>query len=140
MISATGEYALRATVYLAQCHPAPKTSKDVFEATQVPSGYLSKVMQSLVQHGILKSQRGLHGGFTLTNEPDCITVLQILDAVGSAPERIKECPLGLKGHIKLCPVHKLLDESIQHTRYAFAKANLHELSKSVDGTKALCDE
>jgi Rrf2 family protein len=140
LISTTGEYALRAAVYLAQSYPNPQTSVQIAEATKVPVGYLSKVMQSLVRREVATSQRGLHGGFVLSREPDTITVLQVLDAADSAPERIRRCPLGLKGHVSLCPVHKLVDEAVAHVRLAFAKATLHDLTSSTEGSKPLCEE
>ncbi len=140
VISTTGEYALRATVFLAQWYPEPRTTSQIFSATRVPSGYLSKVMQSLVRSRIVKSQRGLHGGFVLASEPDCFTVLQVLDAVGAAPERLQECPLGLKGHVSLCPVHKLVDDSVAQVRLAFSQATLLELTQSTEGSKPLCDD
>ncbi len=63
MISQTSEYALRATIYLAR-HPSVSfTTRQIAEATGMPAGYLSKVLQTLARVGIVQSQRGLHGGF-----------------------------------------------------------------------------
>ena len=45
MITQTAEYALRAIVFLADQQGAPKTTQQIAEATQVPAGYLAKVMQ-----------------------------------------------------------------------------------------------
>lgn len=47
MISQTAEYALRAVVYLGSQTGQPTTTQRIAAATQVPVGYLSKVMQSL---------------------------------------------------------------------------------------------
>jgi Rrf2 family protein len=139
MISTTGEYALRASVFLAQYEGAPQTTVQIAEATQIPRGYLSKVMQSLVRADLVNSQRGLHGGFVLARPASQITVLDILAAVDAAPERITKCPLGLKGHTSLCPVHRLMDEAIAQVEKAFRSADLAALSRSVRGVKALCE-
>lgn len=139
MISTTGEYALRAAVYLAQHHGAPKTTAQIAEGTRVPQGYLSKVLQSLVRAGLIHGQRGLGGGFTLQREPAEINVLEVLQAVDAAPERIKRCPLGHKSHTTLCPLHKLLDQSIASTEKAFQATDLQTLLNSTDGIKALCE-
>jgi Rrf2 family protein len=139
LISTTGEYALRAAVFLAQHHPEPQTTALVAEGTKVPAGYLSKIMQSMVRAELIHSQRGLHGGFTLVREPRKISVLEVLAAVAAAPERIRKCPLGLKGHVSLCPVHSLVDEAVAHAERAFARANLEELSKSARGSQPLCE-
>ena len=140
MISTTGEYALRATVFLAQHHPSPQTTAQIAEGTKVPSGYLSKILQAMVRAELVHSQRGLHGGFTLIGEPKAISVLDVLMSVGAAPERIRKCPLGLKGHAKLCPVHKLVDEAVEHAEKAFSSATLDELSRSTRGSVPLCEK
>jgi len=139
MISATGEYAIRAAVFLAQCHPDPLTTAVIAERTRVPSGYLSKILQSMVRAKLIQSQRGLHGGFTFLREPRNIAILDVLAAVSAAPERITKCPLGLKGHVKLCPVHRLVDEAIARTEKAFAEASLADLAKTTRGSVPLCD-
>jgi Rrf2 family protein len=139
VISTTGEYALRAAVFLAQNHPDPQTSAIISAGTKVPSGYLSKILQAMVRAELIHSQRGLHGGFNLARDSGKITVLEILSSVDSAPQRIKKCPLGLKGHVKLCPVHRLVDEAVAHAERAFSSANLAELSKSARNITALCE-
>lgn len=140
MISTTGEYALRAAVYLAQRHPHPQTSALIAEGTKVPPGYLSKILQSMVRGELIHSQRGLHGGFILAREPRDLSVLDILAVVGCAPQRITKCPLGLKGHVRLCPLHKLVDEAVAEAQCAFSRASLADLSGVVVGSSALCDE
>lgn len=139
MITTTGEYALRAAVFLAQHHPDPQTTAVIAEGTKVPPGYLAKIMQSLVRADLIHSQRGLHGGFTLLRPPADITVLDVLAAVDAAPQRIKRCPLGLKGHVRLCPVHRLVDEAVAQAEKAFSSASLEELSKSSRGIAPLCN-
>ncbi len=139
MITTTAEYALRAAVCLAQHHPDPQTTALIAEGTKVPPDYLSKILQSMVRAGLIGSQRGRHGGFTLVREPARITVLDVLASVDAAPQRIRKCPLGLKGHITLCPVHKLVDEAVAHSERAFSSANLEELSKSARGSVPLCE-
>lgn len=140
MISTTGEYALRAAVCLAQHADEAMTSAMIAEATKVPQGYLSKLLQAMVKAGLITSQRGLHGGFVLAKPAGDISVLEVLAAVDAAPQRIRKCPLGLVGHTRLCPVHKLVDESIAETERAFARADLASLSKSARGVTPLCGD
>lgn len=140
MISVSGEYALRAAVFLSQHHPFPQTSAQIAEATKVPSGYLAKILQSMVRGEVIHSQRGLHGGFNLVRDPKDISVLDILNSVGSAPQRITECPLGLKSHVALCPVHRLLDEAIEKTEQAFATATLGALTETAGLIQPLCEQ
>ena len=65
MISQTAEYALRIVVWLASRHPRRRPPARSRDATHIPPGYLAKVLQNLGRGGLVNSQRGLHGGFTL---------------------------------------------------------------------------
>ena len=61
IISRTAEYALRAVVHLAAAEgeTVSQTVGQIAAGTQVPLGYLSKVLQSLSRAGLIVSQRGL---------------------------------------------------------------------------------
>lgn len=126
MISQTAEYALRAVLYVASRAGEPMTAPQVAAATCVPGGYLSKILQSLARCGLLHSQRGLHGGFTLARPAAQITVLDVVNAVDPL-KRIRTCPLGLPEHVGLCPLHRRLDEAVAHVEQAFASYTLAEL-------------
>lgn len=139
MISTTGEYALRAAVFLAQHHPDSYTTALIAKGTKVPPGYLSKILQAMVRAELIHSRRGLHGGFKLIREPEDITVLDVLLTVGAQPQRIQKCPLGIEGHVKLCPLHRLVDEAVAHAEEAFASASLADLSGAARGSKPLCE-
>lgn len=126
MFSQTAEYALRAVVFLASQEGKPRTTQEIATATKVKIAYLSKVMQSLGRKGLVQSQRGLHGGFTLARPADELTVLDIIMAVDPI-QRIKSCPLGIKGHINLCPLHRRLDLAMKLVEDALQKSTLAEL-------------
>ncbi|HEY7309904.1 MAG TPA: Rrf2 family transcriptional regulator [Gemmataceae bacterium] len=126
MFSQTAEYALRAVVYLASQEGAPRTTQEIARATKVPTGYLSKVMQSLGRKHLVQSQRGLHGGFTLARRPEELTVLDVIGAVDPI-QRIRSCPLGIKGHINLCPLHRRLDHAMKLVEDALNKSSIAEL-------------
>ena len=127
MISKTAEYALRAIVYLAERGGEPCTSQVIAGASQVPAGYLSKVMQSLSRAGVVRSQRGLNGGFTLSRPPEEITVLEVVQAVDPI-RRIYSCPLRLKQHAHgLCPLHQRLDDATAMIERSFASTSIADL-------------
>ena len=127
MISQTAEYALRAIVFLGNEGGLPRTTSQISDATQAPSSYLSKVMQRLTQQGIVGSQRGLHGGFTIKKPLDQITALDVVNAVDPF-ERIHECPLGNKAHGKnLCPLHRLMDDTIAQTEESLRDVTIESL-------------
>src|SRR5262249_55520292 len=112
MFSQTAEYALRAVVCLGAQDPRPLTTQTIAEQTQVPAGYLSKVLQGLGRAGLVESQRGLRGGFVLARRLDEISVLDVINAADPL-RRIRSCPLGLVAHgVRLCPLHRRIDDTI----------------------------
>lgn len=127
MISQTSEYALRAIVYLAMNPDFAYTTQQISETTKVPAAYLSKVLQSLVKARLVKSQRGLGGGFMLTKPPENISVLEVLNAVDPI-QRIRSCPLGLEAHgTALCALHKKLDDATAAIEKTFAETTIAEI-------------
>jgi len=138
MLSQTVEYALRAVVYLASEASEGRTTDEIAKATRVPRAYLSKVLQSLGRAGIVHSQRGLHGGMTLTRTPEQLTILQVVNAVEPI-QRIRTCPLGLAAHgVRLCPLHKRLDAALAMVEEAFGSSTLAEVIAEPSRSKPLC--
>jgi Rrf2 family nitric oxide-sensitive transcriptional repressor len=112
MFSLTTEYALRVVVFLATLRGTPATTRQIAAATRVPEGYLSKILQNLGRAGLIKAQRGLHGGSTLARNPKELSIYDVVEATGPLP-RIKTCPLELPSHgTNLCPLHKRLDDAM----------------------------
>ena len=131
MISQTAEYALRAAVHLADQAGEtghPLTAPVIAAATQVPVGYLSKVLQNLSRAGIITSQRGPGGGFRLAREATDITIYEVVQAVDTLP-RIHKCPLGLEEHERLCPLHRRIDEAMALVEKAFRETTIADLMK-----------
>lgn len=140
MFSKSVEYALRAVAHLAYESPSPRTNEQIATATRVESStYLSKVLQALVRQGIVKSQRGIGGGMTLAKLPKDLTILEVVNAVEPI-QRIKSCPLGLKGHgIQLCPLHRRIDDAMALVEAAFAKTTLEEVLAEPTNSPPLCE-
>lgn len=140
MISQTAEYALRAIVYLADQSESPQTTQQIAEVTRVPAGYLAKVMQGLSRAGLVHAQRGLHGGFMLARPADELTVLDVVQAVDPL-RRIERCPLGIQGHLSLCPLHRRLDNAVALVEKALGSSTIAELlaePKRGKAPKPLC--
>lgn len=137
MISQTVEYALRAMVFLAD-QRSPCTTQQIAAATQVPPAYLSKVLQALGRRQLVRSQRGLHGGCALARPPEHVTIWDVVDSV-EPMQRIRTCPLGLQSHrIRLCPLHKRLDDAMAQIEKAFRETSLADVLADPSTSKPLC--
>jgi Rrf2 family nitric oxide-sensitive transcriptional repressor len=138
MISQTAEYALRAITHLAYNAGTPQTNKQISESTHVPMPYLSKVLQSMARAGLIHSQRGLHGGFTLLRRPENLTVFEVVQAVDPLP-RIRACPLGLASHgVNLCPLHRRVDDAMALVEKAFRDSTIADVIGEPTSSKPLC--
>lgn len=139
MISRTAEYALRAVVCLT-AHAEQALSADVLaEKTKVPRRYLTRVMQDLAAAGLVGSRSGPGGGYMLVQPSDELTILEVITAVAPL-ERIRSCPLGLKSHTSLCPLHAELDRAFAATEAAFAAVTIRQLLDSTSPIVPLCEQ
>ncbi len=138
MLSQTAEYALRAVVWLAAQQGQPQTTTQIAKATQVPAGYLAKVLQTLGRAGLVHAQRGLGGGFKLARDPAELTALAVVDAVDPI-QRITACPLGIESHGgRLCPLHRRLDNVIEGTIQALGESTIAEIVAEPDQRTPFC--
>lgn len=137
MISQTTEYALRAVVWLAANPEKPLTAQQIAQATRVPAGYLAKVLQGLSRCGLLHSQRGLGGGFTLARSPSSLTMWEVVQAVDPL-RRIKGCPMAFETHGELCPLHKQIDMAIAAVEKAFTSCKISKLIDPSAASSPLC--
>ena len=138
MFSQTTEYALRAAVWLAQNTGTPQTTLQIADSTKVPLGYLAKVLQALGKAGVVKSARGLHGGFELIKSAENISILEIISVVEPI-RRIRSCPLDLNSHkLKLCPLHKKMDQAMAMIEETFRSTTLADILNTPSSSKPLC--
>lgn len=139
-VSQTAEYALRAVVWLAQNPGVPQTTQQLAVGTQVSVSYLPKVLQPLGRAGILTSQRGINGGYSLDRDPEELAVLEIINCVDPV-QRIKRCPLKIATHAGgLCPLHRMLDDSIADLETRFSTTTIAGLLRENNSRKPLCEE
>lgn len=139
MISKTAEYALRAVACMAGQPNCPLSANTLAEKTRVPRRYLTRVLQDLCAAGLVRSRPGPGGGYELAALPKKLTILDIINTVEPI-ERIKKCPLGLKTHTKLCPLHAELDRAYAATEKAFASVTILDLVNSTSPIIPLCED
>jgi Rrf2 family protein len=137
MISQAVEYSLRAMVLLTQSNGELVTVQQLASQGQIPAPYLSKLLQGLTRSGLVMSQRGVGGGYSLTRRPAEITLAEIVNAVEPL-QRITKCPLGISGHLNLCPLHRKLDQALAAVEEIFRQTTLDDLCKETGGSIPLC--
>jgi Rrf2 family nitric oxide-sensitive transcriptional repressor len=138
MLSKTAEYALRAVTYLGGQSNQPASADLLAEKTKVPRRYLTRVLQDLAAVGVVRSKSGPGGGYELAQDAGKLTILDVINAVAPL-ERITSCPLGLKSHATLCPLHAELDRAYAATEAAFAAVTIKQLLESTNPVIPLCE-
>ena len=109
MFSKSAEYALRATIYIAQKTGGGKKVglAEIARAVDAPLPFTAKILQQLARSKkLLQSVPGPNGGFFLTEKARQSPVMLVLKSV-QEDEQLAKCILGLKkcSDKMPCPMH-----------------------------------
>ncbi len=82
-VSTRGDYACRALLSLAlrDQGTGPTSVRDIAERTGLPQPYLEQILLALKGAGLVKSKRGVGGGYVLARSPEQIRLSEIISAV-----------------------------------------------------------
>jgi len=83
-VTAKGEYATQAVLYLALQYPGVLTIHDIAQRHHIPLKYLEQILAELKRGGVLESRRGVNGGYTLARAPEQVSVGEVLRIVDGA--------------------------------------------------------
>ncbi|MCA9752533.1 MAG: Rrf2 family transcriptional regulator [Gemmatimonadetes bacterium] len=107
MLSRSATHALRALAVLATLPAGSSLDTGALAArVEAPANYLGKLLQTLRREGILRSRKGLGGGFSLARPPDDLTLFDIVEPLEGL-DRWQRCFLGRPACSAehSCPVH-----------------------------------
>jgi len=81
-VSTRGDYATRALLSLA-LHPenSPTSVREIAERTSLPQPYLEQILLALKGAGLVRSKRGVGGGYLLARDAAEIRLAEIVRAV-----------------------------------------------------------
>jgi Rrf2 family iron-sulfur cluster assembly transcriptional regulator len=65
----------------ADSAPGPTSVRDIAERTGLPQPYLEQILLALKGAGLVRSKRGVGGGYVLAQPPEDVTLGQIVSAV-----------------------------------------------------------
>ena len=142
MLSQTAEYALRASLWIAE-HPdrAPVRVGDLAEALNIPQNYLSKTLHLLARAGVLQSMRGRQGGFRLARpaaRTPLIDIVQPFERLGDS----RTCLLGraVCSDATPCQAHDRWKRVKEITASFFRDTTLADLIREPIRKKALAGD
>lgn len=122
------EYGLQAVLYLAAHMESDAISaEEIATKLNIPKEFISKILQSLTESGIVASKKGKSGGFAIAKSPERIRLIDIVAAIDGLTI-FNNCVLGFPkcNPDNPCPLHErwgelrtqaynmLSDETLDH--------------------------
>ncbi len=89
------DYAIRCVFYLAGKEDEVTMVDEIARNMDTPKSFLAKILQKLARANIVKSYRGVKGGFRLARKPRQINLLDVIEAV-QGPVVMNICALDKK--------------------------------------------
>ncbi|HEX9019931.1 MAG TPA: Rrf2 family transcriptional regulator [Nitrospirota bacterium] len=130
-ITREGDYGIRSVLYLSR-QPFKKVSfvNEISEEYKIPRSFLAKILQKLVKARIVRSYRGVKGGFSLAKQAREISVLEVLDAI-EGKLAINVCLADKKkcSFSKHCPTHLLWAAVQARMAETLRKTSFEDLAK-----------
>ncbi|PRR78352.1 HTH-type transcriptional regulator IscR [Clostridium liquoris] len=133
-ITQEADYAIRAVLILSKEGEGAKLdAKTIAERGCVPLRFLLKLLRKLIKAGIIKSFRGVNGGYALLKNSKDISLKEVIEAI-DGPIAINRC---LKNDSFCnanrnfnCSVHKHLDTIQKVLEDELEKVNFEELKNN----------
>lgn len=90
LITRASEYAILSLIVLSKGKD-PLDSDTLSRELFISKSFLAKILQSLAKANILKSYKGVNGGFVLNKEPADINMLEVMTSVEGKAPAVFEC-------------------------------------------------
>jgi Rrf2 family protein len=101
LITRASEYAILSLIVLSKAKD-PLDSETLSKELFISKSFLAKILQSLAKANILKSYKGVNGGFVLNREPSTINMLDVMTSVEGKAPAVFECSPSMHD----CPSNK----------------------------------
>ena len=91
-VSAKTDYAVRAAIELAASADVPVKGERIAQAQEIPVKFLENILGDLRHAGIVRSQRGVEGGYWLARPASEITLAEVIRAVDGPIANVRGMP------------------------------------------------
>jgi len=133
-LTSKGRYAVMALADIASFdRQKPVPLRDISLRQNISLVFLEQIFSKLKKNNIVKSTRGVNGGYILSSNPGQIKLSSIFSAVDEHVKTVqckKESKKGCQGKSAKCITHYLWDELELYINDFFEKKNLEDLIKS----------
>ena len=125
------DYGLMSLMHLAQkTERASWSAREIAENYDIPLELLAKILQKLVQKGLLVSHAGTHGGYSLSRPAGRISAAEVIEAI-EGPFSLTNCVSddGLCGQFEKCNVKSPLQRLNEIVAQRFRDLTIEEMSQ-----------
>lgn len=124
------DYALRCVNYLVGKPGTVTMVDEISKEMRIPKSFLAKILQKLARASIVKSHRGVKGGFELARRPKQINLLEVIEAI-EGPVAMNVCAIDAKvcGFSGTCCIHPVWIEIRKEVEKILRKKNFEKLNE-----------
>lgn len=124
------DYGIRAMIHLAQRPDLLVTADQIADVEAVPRNFVPQVLQELQRAGLVVSRAGRNGGYSLGREPQAISILDIIEALGGRYDADPECALrnGPCDAGQVCAMHAVWSDARSALEDTLRTANLAQVA------------
>ncbi len=137
LFSRSAEYGIRAMTFLASLPPGRLAgAREISEAERIPMAFLWKILQNLARRRVIRSFRGLRGGYELAYPADSLTIKTIVEAIDNV-DRLEGCVLGLPecSDENACPLHEIWKDLREGMAATLRRKTLADLAQIAEARK-----
>jgi Rrf2 family transcriptional regulator, iron-sulfur cluster assembly transcription factor len=136
MFSKTCEYAIRATIFIANKSSEGTNVgiKDIAQNIDSPEAFTAKILQKLVKGNLISSIKGPNGGFSLSKEQqEKVYLVDVVRCIDGS-ETYEGCGLGLNqcSEDKPCPIHFQFKEVRTRLYHMLRTTNMKTLTQELE--------
>ena len=121
-ISREADYAVRIMVHMASSPQERYQAKALAKDEHIPESFLSKILQMLIKQRVVRSFRGVGGGYQLAVDPGRLTLYRLIEMV--------EGPVGLNACVTGTACD-LMTQCAPHDIWVLAQAQLRKTLEAV---------
>jgi Rrf2 family protein len=133
MLSKKCVYGIRSILYLTLENERQFVPiKEISQRLDISFHFLTKILQTLSQGGLISSFKGPRGGVKLARPAKEISILDVVHIL-DVKEIFETCILGLPGcqELKPCPLHDSWKKNREMIKSDFNRANMFSLAEKI---------
>ena len=135
-LSTKARYATRIMVYLVQKDPRELArGQEIASAEGISPDYVEQILIKLKAAGLVTSQRGASGGFSIADDAKKATVADILQAV-EGPISLVPCEDSKCSRISTCVTRIVWERATEALREVFLQATIEDMAKQAKALNA----